>query len=125
MELQAFVLVVMAIGLETFGQTSFKLGTSSIVADSERQTAAEYLRLVLGSSWVRVGILAYVLEILCAVSALALAPLSVVFPLLSLSYCGVAVAGWVFLGETLPTRSKAAIVLITTGAAMISWSSRW
>jgi uncharacterized membrane protein len=60
---------------------------------------------------------------LFGVAALSLAPLSIVFPLFSLSYCGVAIAGRLFLGEKLEIRAQAGIMLITLGAAMVSWSS--
>ncbi|HXX85997.1 MAG TPA: hypothetical protein VEN29_18715 [Casimicrobiaceae bacterium] len=123
MEVQAIVFIFMAVGLEVFGQTSFKLGTLSVTKNSRRQSTWGYLRCIADSIWIRVGILAYALEILCAVTALTLAPLSAVFPMLSLSYCGVALAGRAFLGETLAPRSQAGIALITIGAAMVSWSS--
>jgi undecaprenyl phosphate-alpha-L-ara4N flippase subunit ArnE len=123
MQVHAIVFISMAIGLEVLGQTSFKLGTLSVTADSGPQSALNYLRRIFRSTWIRVGILAYAFEILCGVTALTLAPLNIVFPLLSLSYCGVALAGRVFLGETLAPRSLAGVALITIGATMVSWSS--
>ena len=112
-----------AIALEVAGQLSFKQGTLSVALQSTTQDAGEYLYRIIGDSWIRIGILAYLLEMLFGVAALSLAPLSVVFPLLSLSYCGVAIAGSLFLGEKLEIRARAGIVLITLGAAMVSWSS--
>ncbi len=117
----AFAIAV-AIGLEVLGQISFKRGASSINQLAGAASAGEYLYRMLGNSWIRLGMTAYIVEILFAVAALTLAPLSVVFPLLSLSYCGVAIAGRLFLGERLDTRNQAAIALITIGAALVSWS---
>ena len=117
------LVIAAAIGLEVVGQLSFKQGTLSVTRQSTTQDAAEYLYRIIGDSWIRIGILAYLLEMLFGVAALSLAPLSVVFPLLSLSYCGVAIAGSLFLGEKLEIRARAGIVLITLGAAMVSWSS--
>jgi undecaprenyl phosphate-alpha-L-ara4N flippase subunit ArnE len=117
------LVIVAAIGLEVVGQLSFKQGTLSVTRQSTTQDAAEYLYRIIGDSWIRIGILAYLLEMLFGVAALSLAPLSVVFPLLSLSYCGVAIGGSLFLGEKLEIRARAGIVLITLGAAMVSWSS--
>lgn len=118
-----FVLIAAAIGLEVLAQLSFKQGTSSVTRQSTSRNAGEYLYRIIGNRWIRIGILAYAFEIQFGVAALTLAPLSVVFPLLSLSYCGVAIAGNLFLGEKLEVRSQAGIVLITLGAAMVSWSS--
>ena len=123
MGLTTSLVIVAAIGLEVFGQLSFKQGTLSVTRQSTTQDAGEYLYRIIGDSWIRIGILAYLLEMLFGVAALSLAPLSVVFPLLSLSYCGVAIAGSLFLGEKLEIRAQAGIVLITFGAAMVSWSS--
>jgi undecaprenyl phosphate-alpha-L-ara4N flippase subunit ArnE len=124
MGLTAALVIVVAIGLEVLGQISFKQGASSINELAGTRNIGEYLYHILGNSWIRVGIIAYVIEILFAVAALTLAPLSVVFPLLSLSYCGVAIAGRLFLGERLAVRNQAAIALITIGAALVSWSIR-
>ena len=104
-------------------QLSFKKGTLSATQRSDGQGIVKYLYHIIGNVWIRVGIIACVLEILFGVAALTLAPLSVVFPLLSLSYCGVAIAGSMFLGERLEVRTQTAIALITLGAAMVSWSS--
>ncbi|MEO8739623.1 MAG: EamA family transporter [Casimicrobiaceae bacterium] len=123
MWLTTALVIVAAISLEVLGQLSFKQGTSSVSQESATQNAGEYLLRVVGDPWVRIGILAYLVEMLFAVAALSLAPLSVVFPLLSLSYCGVAVASSLFLGEKLERRTQVGIVLITLGAAMVAWSS--
>ena len=122
MGLTAALVIAFAIGLEVLGQVSFKVGASSIDELSGTRSAGAYLYRMLGNSWIRVGVIAYGIEILFAVAALTLAPLSVVFPLLSLSYCGVAIAGRLFLGEKLDARNQAAIALIAIGAAMVSWS---
>jgi len=123
MGLTTSLVIVAAISLEVLGQLSFKQGTLSVTQQSTTQDAGEYLYRIIGDSWVRIGILAYLVEMLFGVAALSLAPLSVVFPLLSLSYCGVAIAGSLFLGEKLEIQAQAGIVLITIGAALVSWSS--
>ena len=118
-----FFLIAAAIGLEVLAQLSFKQGTLSVTRQSDSRSAGEYLYRIIGDPWIRIGILAYVFEMLFGVAALTVAPLSVVFPLLSLSYCGVAIAGNLFLSEKLEVRTQVGIVLITLGAAMVSWSS--
>jgi undecaprenyl phosphate-alpha-L-ara4N flippase subunit ArnE len=117
------LVIVTAIGLEVLGQLSFKQGTISVTQGFATQNAGEYLSRIVSNFWIRIGILAYLVEMLFAVAALSLAPLSVVFPLLSLSYCGVAIASSLFLGERLERQTQAGIALITLGAAMVAWSS--
>jgi drug/metabolite transporter (DMT)-like permease len=46
-------------------------------------------------------------------------PLSIAFPLASLSYCGAALCGHFWLGEKLGKRAIAAILLITIGAGLV------
>jgi drug/metabolite transporter (DMT)-like permease len=123
MGLTTALVIVAAIGLEVLGQLSFKQGTILVTQRFATQNAGEYLLRVIGDFWIRIGILAYVIEMLFAVAALSLAPLSVVFPLFSLSYCGVAIASSLLLGERLERQTKAGIAFITLGAAMVAWSS--
>jgi drug/metabolite transporter (DMT)-like permease len=123
MWLTTALVIVAAIGLEVIGQLCFKQGTSSVTGRFATKNVGEYLLHVIGDFWIRIGILAYVVEMLFAVAALSLAPLSVVFPLLSLSYCGVAIGGSLLLGEKLDRQTKAGIAFITLGAAMVAWSS--
>jgi drug/metabolite transporter (DMT)-like permease len=121
MGLAAFLAIIAAVGLEVLGQLCFKRGTSSVEMGLTEDGILTYWGAILGNAWVVAGIGAYAVEIVVGVAALTLAPLSVVFPLLSLSYCGVAVGSHVFLGERLGARSIVAILLITLGAVLVSW----
>ena len=119
MSLAAFLVIVTAIALETLGQLCFKRGISSVALAG--QSVLAYWGAILGNAWVLIGLGAYAVEIVVGLAALSLAPLSVVFPLLSLSYCGVAVGSHLFLDEKLGAQSTVAIVLITLGAVLVSW----
>ena len=119
MSLAAFLVIVAAIALETLGQLCFKRGISSVALAG--QSILAYWGAILGNAWVLIGLGAYAVEIVVGLAALGLAPLSVVFPLLSLSYCGVAVGSHLFLGEKLRAQSAVAILLITLGAVLVSW----
>jgi multidrug transporter EmrE-like cation transporter len=121
MVINAFVLIIAAIGLEVLGQLCFKRGASSADIALAGPNVLAYWRAILCDRWVVTGIAAYAVEIVVGVAALSLAPLSVVYPLLNLSYCGVAVGSHLFLGEALGARSVVAILLITLGAALVSW----
>jgi multidrug transporter EmrE-like cation transporter len=120
MPLSAFILICIAIGLEVVAQTSFKRGALSTAKLPQERGVGEYLGRIARNNWILVGILAYALEVPLCVAALTLAPLSVVFPMLSLSYCGVALAGWLFFGERLILRQQVAILMITVGAGLVS-----
>jgi drug/metabolite transporter (DMT)-like permease len=121
MGVAAFLVIIAAVGLEVVGQLCFKRGSSSVDLALAGQGILAYWGAIIGNAWVLVGVSAYAVEIVVGLAALSLAPLSVVFPLLSLSYCGVAVGSHVFLGEKLRATSVPAILLITLGAVLVSW----
>lgn len=121
MGLTALLVIIAAVGLEVLGQLCFKLGTSSVAHALAGPGILAYWGAILSNTWVLVGVGAYAVEIVVGLAALCLAPLSVVFPLLSLSYCGVAVGSHLLLGERLRSRSVVAILLITLGAILVSW----
>ena len=122
MGLPAFSIIIAAVGLEVLGQLAFKRGVAGIVRASGHQAAFRYWRDMLLNPWIQLGIATHALELVLWVAALSLAPLSIAFPLASLAYCGVAIGGHCWLGERLSGRGRVAIVLITLGAALVSWS---
>jgi len=121
MGLAAFLVVIAAVGLEVLGQLCFKRGTSVVDIGLAGRGVLAYWGAILGNAWVLIGVGAYAVEIVVGLAALCLAPLSIVFPLLSLSYCGVAAGSHLFLGEKLRAQSVVAILLITLGAVLVSW----
>ncbi len=122
MSYRTLTLVAVAVSLEVLAQLSFKRGALAAFEARVRTGTVGYLRRVLRQPWIWSGILAYLLEFVVAVAVLSVAPLSVVFPLFSLSYCGVAIASHTLLGERLGVRNVAAIAFITAGAAIVSTS---
>lgn len=112
--------ILAAILLEVVGQCAFKLGA---VALERRPSPAGWLRgavRTVTDPWVAFGLAAHVVELFLWIAALHLAPLSVAFPLMSLSYCGVAAAGHFWLGEPIGRRGLVAIGLVTAGAILVS-----
>ena len=115
-------LLLAAILLEVVGQISFKLGTRQ--ASRTRSGAgrdvfhAGYL-----NRWIGFGLAAYVVELSLWLAVLSTAQLSQAFPLLALSYCGVAIAGRLIFKELLRPPVVVGICLVSFGAAMILWSS--
>jgi undecaprenyl phosphate-alpha-L-ara4N flippase subunit ArnE len=121
MGLTAFSIIIAAVALEVLGQIAFKLGASGVVRHAGEQGALLYWRGLLFDGWIQLGIADHVVELFFWIAALNLAPLSLAFPLASLSYCGVAAGGHFLLGEKIGIRGVAAIALITCGAAMVGW----
>jgi multidrug transporter EmrE-like cation transporter len=118
----ALGLLLAAILLEVLGQTCFKLGThraSGIRSGPARDVFhAGYL-----NRWIGLGLAAYAVELTLWLAALSMLQLSQAFPLLALSYCGVAIASRLIFKEVLRAPVVVGIGLITFGAAMILWSS--
>ena len=114
----AFSIIFAAIAFEVLAQVAFKRGAAR-VAHGEGGVIA-YWWLMLRDAWVQLGIALYFAEMILWVAALRLASLSLAFPLMALSYCGVAIVGHFWLRERLGRRARFAIVLITTGAIIVS-----
>ena len=73
----------------------------------------------LASWWTWLGIVTYVLSFVSWIHVLRLLPLSVAFPLINVVHVLVPLAAWMFLGEAIPARRWAGIVLVVIGIAMI------
>lgn len=103
------------------GQIAFKLGAATIVKASGEKGVLRYWGALLLDPWIQAGIAVHAVELVMWVAALHLAPLSMAFPLVSLSYCGVALASHFMLGERIGSRGAVAIVMVSVGAAMVAW----
>jgi undecaprenyl phosphate-alpha-L-ara4N flippase subunit ArnE len=122
MELTAFSLIMAGVVLEVCGQVAFKQGAASVVHSSGKQNVLQYWHALAFDPRIQLGIAAYAIGLVLWIAALNYVPLSVAFPLASLSYCGVAIGGHYWLGEKLGRRSIIAIAMITIGAALVCWS---
>jgi drug/metabolite transporter (DMT)-like permease len=114
----SYFFIAGAVVFEIVGQICFKRGTASETIRSD-DGLGDFWMGVARSRWTYAGVGAYGIELFLWVAALHFLPLSEAFPLLSLSYCGVAIAGRWFLKERISTLNAAGIVLITLGAACI------
>lgn len=94
------------------GQTCFKIGVD------DRHPSAGLLA-TLGSRWIVAGVLIYVVEFTMWFAALSMAPLSLAFPFMALSYCGVVVASRFVLHERVSPRRWIATAAIAIGVALI------
>jgi hypothetical protein len=80
-----FALLLGTVLCDVAGQTCFKIGVNE-------NHASTGLFATLGSRWIVAGVLVYAVEFTVWFAALSMTPLSLAFPFMALSYCGVVVA---------------------------------
>lgn len=69
-----------------------------------------------------IGIILWALEITIWITALALVPLSIAYPVMSLTYMSVPLASWIFLREKICPRKMIGIALIFAGVLCVEVS---
>ncbi len=95
------------------GQTCFKIGVGP---DGEQEFG---LFRSLLSKWILLGVLIYVVEFTIWFAALSMAPLSIAFPFMALSYCGVVIASRFILHERISRQRWLATLAIAVGVALV------
>ncbi|HUY84298.1 MAG TPA: SMR family transporter [Steroidobacteraceae bacterium] len=86
-------------------------------------TLAAGVALLLRSATFWAGMCCYAVSVCVWIAALAKAPVSVAYPMLSLGYVVVAAASVLWLGETLSPAKVLGIALICLGVVLVSRSS--
>ena len=117
MTLLTLLMFLATVVLDVAGQMCFKLGLNEL---GDPDAAPAFWRRIAGSSLIWSGVCAYALELGLWVAVLSQTRLSVVFPLASLSYCGVLIAGRYFLDEPISWRRWGGVAMITAGVALVS-----
>jgi undecaprenyl phosphate-alpha-L-ara4N flippase subunit ArnE len=110
----ALALLAFCIVAETAQQLSFKVGS----ARAEGQ--AGFVRALLGQPLLWIGIALWVVESIAWVLVLQKAPISMAYPVMTLSYATVPVAGLVLLRERMTTRQVMGAALIFVGVLMVA-----
>ena len=117
-----YALLIATVLCDVCGQVCFKLGVGHEDTHvAARAGASGFMRDLFGSRWVVAGLLIYVVEFIVWFAALSLAPLSVAFPFMALSYCGVVVASRLILREHISARRWAATLVVAAGVAIVCW----
>jgi multidrug transporter EmrE-like cation transporter len=119
MTIASYGIILAAVVFEVLGQVCLKRGAVSKGISGANASVWEFWIAVASSGWTYVGIAAYAAELALWIAALHFMPLSQAFPLLSLTYCGVAIASRLFLNERISARNAAGMVLITLGAVCL------
>ena len=121
--------IACSVVLVCIAQLAMKYGMNQLPAeigvDSYRQLLQVDILLAAGTP-IALGMLCYVLSVGCWVTALERLPLSVAYPLLSISYILVYLAAVAlpFFDEVLSVRRLAGILLLCVGVVFVSLPSR-
>ena len=111
LELLAFCVVA-----ETVQQISFKLGSTRAA-----QSGGFYAGIV-GQPLIWLGVALWVVESIAWIQVLQRAPLSLAYPIMTLTYVGVPLAGLLLLKERMTPRQMLGGGLIAAGAACVALS---
>ena len=122
MTLELALLLALWTVCEALGQILFKRGMDDIEAD-EAHFGLETLRHALRSWTIWAGVLVHVIEFGVWIEILGHLPLSVAFPLESISYVTVLVASRLFLREAVPPRRWLGVGLICAGIVVLGISA--
>lgn len=107
---------------EAAGQILFKRGVDSLEA-GEAHFGLKTLAKAMSSPAILAGVIVHIVEFGIWIEILGRLPLSVAFPLESISYVTVLVATRVFLREAVPPKRWAGVALICAGIAVLGVAS--
>lgn len=108
---------------EALGQVLFKHGMDRLGGDEDEDFSLAVLGRALASPVIWAGIVVHAAEFAVWLEILGRAPLSVAFPLESVSFVTVVAATRLFLGERVPPRRWAGIGLIAAGIVVLGVAS--
>ena len=111
-----FALIMFCIIAETISVLCFKRGVDQ---DESNPVDTGFIWMVLTKPLLWMGIFFWGVELIAWVIVLEHTPLSIAFPIMSLVYCSVPLAGKLFLGEKLPSRQWLATMIIASGVALV------
>lgn len=118
--------LTLSITLATLGQLLLKAGMDATGATVALQPRAllELVRTILGSWRLLFGFIAFASSSLFWLAALSRVPLSVAYPVVSLSYVLILGASWVLLGERPSLVTIGGALLVMSGVALIGIGQR-
>ena len=115
MTLHVICLLALAVAMEIAREVCFKIAADR--APVAKKTG--YLIGLFGAPLIWLGFTCWGIEIVTWVMVLAQLPLSIAFPIMSLSYCGMIVASKYVLRETVSAKKWVGVFLITAGVMVI------
>ena len=111
-----FVLIPFCIIAETCSVVCFKKGVNN---DEENPSPIGFVKMFTTQPFLWMGVILWGAELVAWINVLEHTPLSVAFPLMSVIYCTVPLAGKWFLKEQLPPRQWLATAMIAAGVALV------
>lgn len=117
-----FLYALVSIGLSATGQILLKNGVRLLSFDPELFLSLEGVLKIINNGWIPAGILCYFFGMISWLAALSRGELSQMYPLVSLNFAVLAVAGHIFFGENIGPARLLAILLIMAGVALIAKS---
>ena len=114
--LAALGLLAFCVMAESVQQTCFKAGSNQAAPDRNPVLDALTQPLI----WT--GIALWAAEVIAWIFVLQRAPLSLAYPVMTLTYVGVPLAGMLVLGERLSRRQVAGAALVATGVVCVALS---
>jgi multidrug transporter EmrE-like cation transporter len=116
----SIILVLVSILLVNVGQLLLKYGLNSLESIDFTANILLAFFSAFTNFYIFVGVVLFVSSSLFWLVALARAPLSFAFPLLSLGYVVVSILSWIFLGEFLSTLRIVGLGVIVSGVVLMS-----
>ncbi len=114
------LLIILSITLDVAREVCFKMAAGwEAESLSPPMPASHTSTLRAPYAWTACGFLCWAVEIIIWTAVLAQLPLSIAFPLMSITYAATPLASWLFLGETISNRRWLGAGFVTAGAAMI------
>ena len=125
MSVVTWALILSGVGLNAAAQLLLKAAARPLAGLTrfDAATLAASVALLLRSAPFWAGMFCYAASLCVWIAALAKAPVSVAYPMLSLGYVVVAAASVLWLGETLSPAKVLGIGLICLGVVLVSRSS--
>jgi multidrug transporter EmrE-like cation transporter len=120
-----WVLILSGVGLNAAAQLLLKVATKPLAhfSDLSADTVAASAILLFRSPPFWGGMFCYAASVCVWLAALAKAPVSTAYPMLSLGYVVVAWVSVLYLGESMSPAKMLGIVLICAGVILVSRSS--
>jgi len=114
------LLIILSITLDVAREICFKIAAGGEAESFSPPMPASHPRSFRAPyAWTACGFLCWAVEIIIWTAVLAQLPLSIAFPLMSITYAATPLASWLFLGETISMRRWLGASFVTAGAAMI------
>jgi multidrug transporter EmrE-like cation transporter len=122
MSFMTWVLILTGVGLNAAAQLLLKLATKPLAHFSvfSADTLGSSVAILVRSPPFWTGMLCYAASLCVWVAALAKAPVSTAYPMLSLGYVVVAAVSAAWLGEALTPAKMLGIALICAGVVLVS-----